>query len=187
MDHREQTDFRSPRVPRGTVVVAEQGKDGLAQFLLDGRHELHADEPFEAGGRDLGPDPYELLMMALGACTSMTVRMFARRRNWPLDRIVVQLAHSRTHARDCENCADTKSFIDHIDVLLVLEGPLDQQQRAQLKAIAEKCPVHKTLSSAVDMNVALAAFEVQHADIDTRLDEALTLTFPASDPTAVMP
>ncbi len=175
--------FAPPPVPPGVVVVAEMKREGLTQFLLDGRHFLLADEPVESGGADEGPNPYELLLMSLGACTSMTVRLFARRRNWPLERTLVRLRHSRTHVSDCEQCEQKTSMLDHIDVEIELIGALTDPQRAQLKSIAEKCPVHRTLSSPILIATTLAS--TQASDLDARLDEALAETFPASDPTAV--
>jgi putative redox protein len=177
--------FDPPSVPPGLVVVAEMKRDGLTQYLLDGRHSFSADEPVESGGADDGPNPYELLLMSLGACTSMTVRLFARRRNWPLERTIVRLRHSRVHAADCAHCEEKKSLLDHIDVEVELIGALTDPQRAQLKSIAEKCPVHRTLSSPISIVTTLAS--EQRSDLDARLDEALTETFPASDPTAVSP
>jgi len=178
-------EFDPPPVPPGLVVVADTRREGLSQFLLDGRHKLSADEPVESGGGDVGPNPYELLLMALGACTSITVRLFARRRNWPLDRTIVRLRHSRVHAIDCDHCEEKKNMLDHIDLEIELIGALTDAQRAQLKSIAEKCPVHKTLSSPISMTTTLGA--PRRSDLDARLDEALTETFPASDPTAVSP
>jgi putative redox protein len=175
--------FDPPAVPPGFVVVAEAAHDGLTQFLLDGRHTLSADEPVESGGGDTGPSPYELLLMSLGACTSITVRLFARRRNWPVERVIVRLRHSRVHATDCVRCEDKASLLDHIDVEVELVGALSDAQRAQLKSIAEKCPVHRTLSSPISISTTLATSLA--SNLDARLDEALTETFPASDPTAV--
>jgi uncharacterized OsmC-like protein len=175
--------FDPPPVPPGAVVVAEVNLEGLTQFLLDGRHLLSADEPVESGGADDGPNPYELLLMSLGACTSMTVRLFARRRNWPLERIIVRLRHSRVHAADCDRCEDKTSMLDHVDVEIELIGALTDQQRGQLKSIAEKCPVHRTLSSPVSIATTVAS--AQRPNLDARLDEALAQTFPASDPIAV--
>ena len=149
--------FDPPSVPPGFVVVADMSSDGLAQFLLDGRHAFSADEPVASGGDDRGPNPYELLLMSLGACTSMTVRLFARRRSWPLERTVVRLRHSRIHSADCEHCEDKRSLLDHIDVEVEFVGALTDQQRAQLKAIAEKCPVHRSLSSPISISTTLTA------------------------------
>ena len=140
----------------GTVVVSETG-DGLAQQLLDGRHRLLADEPVESGGGDAGPNPYELILMALGACTSMTVRLYADRHKWPLEQVVVRLRHSRNHAQDCVDCETKATKLDRIDREISLQGPLDADQRARLLDIANSCPVHRTLESGVDITTRLAA------------------------------
>ncbi len=98
----------------GTVIVATAGTGLYEQFLLDGRHSLRADEPVAVGGGDAGPSPYELLLMALGGCTSMTVSMYANRKKWPVDQVIVRLRHERVYADDCVNCEDPKSKIDRI-------------------------------------------------------------------------
>src|ERR1700758_349474 len=113
----------------GTVLVAENGQGLFGQDLLDGRHALIADEPQSAGGEDAGPNPYELLLMSLGACTSMTLRLYARRKQLPLTRVAVRLRHSRIHAEDCANCKTKTGFIDRIDREIVLEGELNEEQR----------------------------------------------------------
>jgi putative redox protein len=138
-----------PQVAPGTVVVAERGDGGLAQYLLDGRHSLIADEPGEKGGLDRGPGPYELLLMGLGACTSMTLRLYANRKQWPLERIVVRLSHARDYSEDCATC-DTKTvMLDHIDCTIELKGRLDDDQRTRLLSIANQCPIHRTLTSKI--------------------------------------
>jgi putative redox protein len=146
----------APAVTPGTVVVAETGEGTFAQYLLDGRHVLHADEPHTVGGGDTGPSPYELLLMSLGACTAMTLRLYARRKQWPLARIVVRLAHGRIHAEDCAECETKQGFLDRIERTIELEGPLDAEQRARLLAIAEMCPVHRTLASEIVVATQLA-------------------------------
>src|SRR2546423_13712754 len=98
----------------GSVIVASTGMGPFEQILLDGRHALRANEPVAVGGGDAGPGPYELLLMALGSGTSMTVNMYAARKNWTLDQVVVQLRHDRVHADDCVNCEDPKSMVDRI-------------------------------------------------------------------------
>lgn len=140
-----------PAVTPGTVVVAESGEGPLTQYLLDGRHRLRADEPREAGGDDLGPNPYELLLMSLGACTAITLRLFARRKQWPLERVVVRLRHGRIHAEDCADCETKIGLVDRIEREIELEGALDASQRARLMEIADKCPVHKTLTSEISI------------------------------------
>jgi putative redox protein len=137
-----------------TVVVTEDGSGGYTQHIVAGRHSFLADEPLPIG-RDNGPTPYDLLLAGLGACTSMTVRMYADRKGWPLERIRVTLRHSRIHAKDCANCESTNSFIDHIDKDIELSGNLDDAQRQRLLQIARQCPVHRTLMSEVDTTTSL--------------------------------
>jgi putative redox protein len=118
---------------------------------------LLADEPEEAGGGDRGPSPYRLLLMALGSCTSMTLRLYADRKGWPVERITVRLRHFRDHAVDCENCPEGKAFMDRIERVIDVTGPLDDGQRARLLEIAEKCPVHRTLEASVRVESRLGA------------------------------
>ncbi|HZS82325.1 MAG TPA: OsmC family protein [Stellaceae bacterium] len=138
-----------PVIEPGTVLVMETREGRLGQWLLDGRHRLLADEPKEAGGDDAGPGPYELLLMSLGACTAMTLRLYAERKGWPLERVLVRLRHSRVHAADCVECDEKPVLLDHIDRTITLEGALDAAQRDRLMAIADKCPVHRTLSAPI--------------------------------------
>jgi putative redox protein len=135
----------------GTVVVASTGQGKFEQLLLDGRHMLIADEPTAAGGADVGPGPYELLLMSLGSCTSMTVHMYAARKKWPLEQAVVRLRHTKVYADDCADCESPKAMIDRIHRNIELIGALDQEQRARLMEIADHCPVHRTLSSRIDI------------------------------------
>lgn len=144
-----------PVVAPGTVVVVETRQGRLGQWLLDGRHRLTADEPVAAGGEDTGPNPYELLLMSLGACTSMTLRLYAERKAWPLERVIVRLRHERVHAADCADCIDKPALLDRIERTIELEGPLDDAQRDRLVEIAEKCPVHRTLTSHISIETRL--------------------------------
>ncbi|MGH8839023.1 MAG: bifunctional alpha/beta hydrolase/OsmC family protein [Jiangellaceae bacterium] len=132
-----------------SVVVTDSGDGVLTQQVRAGRHTLIADEPASVGGDDLGPTPYDLLLAALGACTSMTVRMYAQRKNWPLRSTTVTLTHSKIHAADCEACETTSGRLDHILREVHFDGDLDADQRARLLEIANKCPVHRTLRSEV--------------------------------------
>ena len=142
-------------VPAGTVIVASTGAGPFEQIMLDGRHTLHADEPVSAGGGDSGPGPYELLLMALGSCTSMTINLYATRKKWPLEQVVVRLQHARVHAEDCADCEDPKSMIERIDKSVELIGSLDEAQRTRLLQIADQCPVHRTLTSKkIDIRTA---------------------------------
>lgn len=140
----------------GTVLVAEAEKEGLTEFLFDGRHGLLADEPVHLGGRDTGPSPYDLLLMSLGACTAMTLRLYARRKAWPLERVLVRLRHRKIHAEDCATCETVKGFIDSIDRRIELLGPLTDEQRKRLMEVADMCPIHRTLLSEVTIDTTLA-------------------------------
>jgi uncharacterized OsmC-like protein len=144
-----------PTVAPGTVVVVENGKGLFGQDLLNGRHRLVADEPRASGGDDAGPNPYELLLMSLGACTSMTLRLYAKRKQLPLTRVAVRLRHSRIHAEDCADCETKEGKLDQIERELVLSGRLDGTQRAKLVEIADKCPVHRTLTSEIKIRTRL--------------------------------
>ena len=123
--------------------------DHLKQQITAGRHTLVADEPREAGGSDEGPDPYSYLLAALGACTSMTLELYARRKKWPLEKVQVSLVHSRVHAQDCADCETQKRSLDRIERFISVTGPLSEDQKARLLQIAEHCPVHKTLTAGV--------------------------------------
>jgi putative redox protein len=115
----------------------------------DGRT-LVTDEPVELGGEGAGPDPYTLLLAALGSCVSMTLMMYARRKGWPLERVRVRLRQRRVHAKDCAECgSDSADFIHQIERAVELEGDLDEGQRARLREIAHRCPVHRTLTSEI--------------------------------------
>ena len=111
---------------------------------------LVTDEPVSFGGEDAGPDPYTLLLAALGSCISMTVMIYARRKDWPVERVSVRLRQRRIHARDCAECTRTDDgFVQRIEREVIIEGPLDEVQHARLQEIAQKCPVHKTLTSEI--------------------------------------
>ncbi len=138
----------------GTVVVHGRAS-GFAQEILAGRHRLHADEPVSAGGTDIGPSPYDLLLAALGACTSMTVGMYARRKGWPLEEVRVHLRHSKIHAADCAECETKEGMLDRIEREIHFVGPLNDEQRAKLMEIANKCPVHRTLKSEIDIQTRI--------------------------------
>lgn len=153
-----------PTAPeQGTVIVSERGTDAargisqLAQEILVGRHRLAADEPLDAGGSDLGPNPYDLLLAGLGACTSMTLRLYADHKKWPLERVSVTLSHEKIHAADCADCETKEGKIDRIERSIAIEGPLDETQRRRLLEIAEKCPVHRTLHSEIKIVSRLAS------------------------------
>ena len=131
------------------VVIVRGGPTGLAQEIQSGNHHLKADEPTEFGGTDTGPTPYDFLLTALGACTSMTLRMYADRKEWPLQGVTVRLRHQKIHAQDCAECETRVGRIDQIERQIELVGPLDEQQRQRLLEIANMCPVHRTLRAEV--------------------------------------
>lgn len=132
------------------VIVHGDGS-ALAQEVFAGSHKLMADEPVSAGGTDSGPGPYEFLLAALGSCTSITVTMYARRKEWPLSGVTVWLRHSKIHATDCAECDSREVIIDQIARDIRFDGPLTAEQRQRLLEIANKSPVHRTLTSKVDI------------------------------------
>jgi putative redox protein len=136
-------------------VVVQGAAGGFAQLITASGHDLRSDEPVSAGGTDTGATPYDLLLAGLGSCTSMTVGMYARRKGWPLDRVTVRLRHSRDHAEDCAACETTDARLNVIERQIQLEGSLDADQRARLLAIANRCPVHLTLTSRIDIRTTL--------------------------------
>jgi uncharacterized OsmC-like protein/alpha/beta superfamily hydrolase len=132
------------------VVVQETGEGIFTQRIQAGAHALRADEPLSVGGDDTGPNPYDLLLASLGACTSMTLRMYARHKKMPLDRVTVSLKHSKIHAKDCADCETQAGKVDQIEREVRIEGDeLTDAQRARLLEIADRCPVHRTLHAEV--------------------------------------
>ena len=136
------------KAPR-QVVVRETRNSKFQQTVSVGPHRMLADEPVAAGGEDSGPGPYDFLLAGLGACTSMTMRLYADRKSLPLDRVTVTLTHNKIHAEDCAECETRTGMLDRIDRVIGMEGTLDAEQRAKLMEIADKCPVHRTLTSEV--------------------------------------
>ena len=136
-------------------VVVQGAASGFAQDIVAGSHRLQSDEPVEGGGSGLGPTPYDFLLAALGSCTSMTVAMYARRKGWPLQHVVVRLRHSRTHAKDCTACEMQDARLDVINCEIEFTGPLTDDQRERLLWIASRCPVHRTLTSDIDIRTML--------------------------------
>lgn len=128
------------------IIVHGDG-EGLHQEVFLGSHRLAADEPPESGGSGRGPDPYDLLLASLGACTSITLTMYAQREGLPLRGVTTRLQHSEIHADDCAKCETEEGKIDRIELNIELDGPLDDEQRSQLLEIAEKCPIHRSLTS----------------------------------------
>ncbi|MBN9584055.1 MAG: osmotically inducible protein C [Afipia sp. 62-7] len=131
------------------VVVQETRASPLQQMISVGKHRMIADEPVSVGGGDTGPGPYDFLLAGLGACTSMTMRLYADRKSMPLDRVTVKLKHGRIYAKDCEDCETKEGMISKIDREITMDGNLDAEQRAKLMEIADKCPVHRTLTSEI--------------------------------------
>jgi putative redox protein len=140
----------SPDATRN-VVVRETGGGKFQQTVSVGPHRMAADEPIAAGGGDTGPGPYDLVLAGLGACTSMTLRMYADRKPLPLERVTVTLNHSKIHAEDCAECETRAGMLDQFDRVISMEGPLDDEQRRRLMEIADKCPVHRTLTSEIQI------------------------------------
>ncbi len=136
-------------------VVVRTGPSGFTTEIRAGNHSFIADEPVSIGGKDLGPTPYDFVSAALGACTSMTLRMYADRKNWPLQNIKVHLQHGKIYTIDSQDMDNPKSMIDHIERELELEGDLSEEQRMRLLEIADKCPVHKTLNSGISIKTSL--------------------------------
>ena len=139
--------------PREAVVHGSA--QGFTQEMTVAGHRLVVDEPRAFGGTDTGPSPYDLLIGALGACTSMTVSLYARRKQWPLRAVTVRLRHAKIHASDCANCDAKVGMLDGIERDVELHGDLTVEQRAQLLEIANKCPVHKTLTSEINIRTRL--------------------------------
>jgi uncharacterized OsmC-like protein len=137
-------------------IVIRGDARSFKQEIIAGNHRLVADEPVSAGGGDAGPDPYDYLLASLGVCTSMTVGFYARRNKFPLDNITVSLWHSRIHAKDCEDCETKEGMVDRIDVEVELTGSLTAEQHAKLMEIAAKCPVHRTLTSEINIRLRSA-------------------------------
>ncbi len=139
------------QVEAGTVLVRETGGGKFQQEILSGPHRFLADEPVKTGGLDSGPGPYDLLLAGLGACTSMTLRLYADQKKLRLDRVTVRLTHNKIHAQDCLNCETKEGMLDRIDRNITLEGTLSADERKRLMEIADKCPVHRTLTSEIEI------------------------------------
>lgn len=136
-------------------VAVSGGPSSLRQVISVGLHQFVADEPEASGGHDEGPDPYSLLLAALGSCTNMTLRMYADRKGWPLQEIKVVLTHSKDYAKDCVNCEQPGALLDRIARRITLIGELSAEQRQRLLAIANLCPVHKSLTAGIAIQTEL--------------------------------
>ena len=132
-------------------VVVSGSAAGFAQQIQAGVHRLTADEPVAAGGAGTGPGPYDLLLAALGACTSMTVAMYARRKGWPLQHVAVSLRHFKIYASDCADCETKAGTLDRIERDIQFIGPITPEQLSKLLEIADKCPLHRTLTSEISI------------------------------------
>ena len=137
-------------------VVVRGDARSFKQEIVAGKHHLIADEPVSAGGSDAGPNPYDYLLTSLGVCTSMTVGLYARRKRMPLENITVWLRHSRIYAKDCEECETEEGMLDRIEAEVELTGALSEEQRDKLMEIAAKCPVHRTLTSEINIRLSPA-------------------------------
>jgi putative redox protein len=144
-----------PRDAADNRITARAGPSGFLTEILVNRHSLVADEPVAAGGTDQGPSPFDLLVAALGACTAMTLRMYADRKRWPLDAATVRLKHNKIHAADCQTCETREGLLDRIEREIEMAGPLDADQKLRLLQIADRCPVHRTLTSEVQIKTRL--------------------------------
>ncbi len=132
-------------------IIVRGGAAGFAQEIEIGSHRLKGDEPVAFGGTDTGPSPYDFLLAALGTCTSMTISLYARRKGWPLEKVTVSLHHSKIHATDCAECETKVGKIDRIEREIQLTGALTSEQRSKLMEMADRCPVHQTLTSEINI------------------------------------
>lgn len=148
-----------PDTTNDKAVVVKVGPEALTADVQAGRHTWFADEPASVGGQDRGPTPYDLLLSALGACTAITLRLYASRKQWPLEGIEVRLRHGRVHGQDCEKCEENGPLLEQVDKELHLLGPLSEEQRQRLETISSKCPVQKTLQASLRIVTTLAPAE----------------------------
>lgn len=137
------------------IVHLHLGNENYKTTMTAGRHELISDEPISVGGEDMGPDPYDYLLMSLGSCTVITLKMYADRKKWPVDDIYVEMLHHKSHAEDCSDCDNPKTKIDKIEKEIIIKGDLEKDQLQRLMEISKKCPVHKTLLSEIDIETSI--------------------------------
>jgi uncharacterized OsmC-like protein len=156
MNNEHQNVPKGPAHEELKTVTVSGNASGFAQVISARTHRLTADEPTDDGGTDTGPSPYELLLAALGSCTSMTVAMYARRKQWPLKEVTVELRHWKIHAEDCAECETKEGILDHIERNIHLSGSLTEEQKTKLLEIAHRCPVNRTLQSEIDIRSRLA-------------------------------
>lgn len=138
------------------IVHIHIGEEKYATTLTAGNHEMISDEPESSGGKDKGPDPYDLLLMSLGSCTAITLRMYIERKEWQVDDIYVELRHFKDHAEDCEDCNEKSARIDKIEKEIIVNGDLDDDQLNRLLEISYKCPVNKTLQGSIEMKASVS-------------------------------
>lgn len=136
-------------------VLVRVGPEALQADVQAGRHTYIIDEPTDVGGQDRGPTPYDLLLSALGACTAITLRLYATQKKWPLEGIEVRLSHQRVHEHDCEKCEQPGQMLEEVTKELRLLGPLTEEQRQRLEVISQKCPVQKTLTNSLRITTQL--------------------------------
>lgn len=146
----------SDPVPANVVTVEDADTGAFAETIRSGTHTMRADEPVANGGADSGPDPYGYLLAALGSCTAMTLRMYARTKKWPLQKVRVELSHGKIYAADCADCETREGKVDQIERSIELSGPLNDEQRRRLLEIADRCPIHRTLTSEIVIRTRLA-------------------------------
>jgi putative redox protein len=140
-------------IAKNADVIVRGNASGFLQEVVSGEHQLRVDEPASFGGSNAAPGPYDYLLIGLGACTSMTVGLYARRKQIPLQDVTVSLRHSRIHAEDCAECETKQGMLDRIEMEIELSGSLTPEQRATLMEVAAKCPVHRTLESEIDIQL----------------------------------
>lgn len=156
MKQSDAAEAAKPGSPTPADVVVRGKASGFLQEIVSGPHHMHADEPASVGGTDAAPTPYDFLLAGLGSCTSMTVGLYARRKQWPLEEVTVSLRHSRIHSEDCAECETKVGMLDRIEVEVELHGALTPGQHARLMEIAGKCPVHRTLKSEIVIDLRAA-------------------------------
>ena len=136
-------------MPSEATVLVKVGPEALLADVQAGRHTWLIDEPVSVGGQDRGPTPYDMLLSALGACTAITLRLYATRKKWPLQGVEVRLRHGRVHEQDCEKCEEAGQMLEQVEKELRLLGPLSEEQRQRLETVSSKCPVQKTLQASL--------------------------------------
>ncbi len=163
---RKYLDLEPPQKPSADAadnrIVARIGKSGFRTEIMANGLALIADEPISVGGTNMGPSPYDYLVAGLGACTAMTLRMYANRKKWPLDEVVVSLSHQKIHAKDCQTCDTDQPIVDWIERELELKGGLSAVQLQRLMEIADRCPVHRTLESKIKIHTNLKSNSDQY-------------------------